>query len=98
MTTNEHTSDQERAGWPFAIACYVGGSALTSATWAIAMNIGVGVQLFVAALTVVALVIAVRLPRRARAMFVAGALTPVALAAAVVAWLIWAFSQSNLTF
>ena len=101
------TKSTDRASWPQAIGCYFGGTLLTSATWVAAMamarglaDAGVGslmVQLFGAGVVVFAAAVAVRLPRRARAMFVAGACTPIVLGVLFIAWVIWAFAH-NFTF
>lgn len=96
-----------RASWPVALAWGFGGSVLTCAVAALAMRLGTlplgaaageAVQLTGIAGVIAAVLIALRLPRRARAMFVAGVVTPLVLFALFVIWLIWALSQSNFTF
>src|SRR3954447_6704466 len=101
------TSHRPTSSWPVAIGYWFAGAALTAATFSLAGAIGgwfagglgvYGFQLVGAAGIFVAVVVGVRLPRRARAMFVAGVFTPLALGVAFLIWLVWALSQSNFTF
>jgi drug/metabolite transporter (DMT)-like permease len=98
------TNSTDKADWPQAIGCYFGGAALSVVLGQIAMSIdqdfvtaGVGFQLFVAVLAAVSVVVARRLPRRARALFVVGVLTPVVVVLLFLVWLLATFTQ-NFTF
>ena len=101
------TSTRPTSSWPVAIAWWFGGAFLTVITWLMAMNyVGaiagafgdIGVRFLALIVVGGAAIVAERLPRRARAMFVAGFVTPILLGLAFVIWLIWALSQSNFTF
>jgi len=105
---NETTlSSPSKSRWPIAIGWFFLGTLLTSATGSLAgilaSNVDRHVSSLIAELTVgagiaSAVVIACRLPKRARLMFIVGVVMPVLLAVAFVVWLIWAFAHSNFTF
>jgi hypothetical protein len=100
--TNSTDDPAGRASWLVAIGCYLGGAALTAAVWAISQQVAefgaVSIQLFFGAAAALSTVIAIPLPKRARAMFIAGVLTPILLGVLFFAWLIWAFAHSDFTF
>lgn len=102
MTTSRPVST-----WPIAVGCWFGGFLCTAVTAIVtgavadelAAYAGTGLaEVLVLAAVATVVVVAIRLPRRARAMFIAGVVTPIVLGIAFVVWLIWAFSQSNFTF
>ena len=100
------TPTRPTSTWPVAIGWWFAGSLLTLVTAAVAgaaahLLLGFGayeVQLLAIPIVWLTVVIAKRLPRRARAMFVTGVCTPIVLSVVAVIWLIWAISQSNFTF
>lgn len=99
------TTSASKAPWPLAIGCYLAGAALTVLLASVGAYLGhlaavgvLGIEAVLGGIAVATVTIAVRLPRRARALFVAGALTPVALALLAFLLLIWALANSNFTF
>lgn len=97
------TNSADKATWPHAIGCYFGGAVLTTFMAATLAEIcraladlglaAYGLQMFGAAVVLVTVFVGGRLPRRARAMFIAGVCTPIAFGVAFCLWLWWAFSH-----
>lgn len=104
---NNATFSGPKASWPVSLGWFVVGAFVTITSGSIAGilagNLGSGAGGMAAQLAVGAGIISVffvarELPRRARALFVAGAVAPVVLAVIAFALLLWALAHSNFTF
>jgi hypothetical protein len=98
-----------RASWPIAVLCGLGGVAFSVASVAEAMavgrlGLGLGLaggvlpRLFALASVVGAVLVARALPRRARAAFVVGVVTPVVVAGALLALLLYSLATNPNAF
>jgi len=96
-----------RSSWPQALGWYLAGVLATCAGGALVVGIGsvtggafAGVfgHLLVLGAIIVLVKRTGRLPRRSGVALVLGVLTPFVLAAAVVAYFLWALAHSNLSF
>ena len=104
MTPNAHSQQRDKADWLTAFLCFLGGLALTAVVWDISLSLGsaglgrTSLEVFTGAIASLTFVIARRLRRRARGLFVAGVLTPIVCGLLFFAWLILAFASGDWTF